>query len=47
MILRFGNWQGIAGIAASLALAGLLVAQAIDARHCHKSCGRFEQLYAS
>jgi len=47
MILRFVNWQGIAGIAASLALAGLLVAQAIEARHWHKSSSRFEQLYAS
>lgn len=47
MILRLLNWQGIAGIAASLALASLLVAQAIDARHWHKSSERFEQLYAA
>lgn len=47
MILRLLNWQGIAGIAASVALAGLLVAQAIDARHWHKRSDRFEQLYAA
>ena len=45
MILRLLNWQGIAGLAASIALLGLLVAQAIDARHWHKSSDRFEQLY--
>ena len=47
MILRLLNWQGIAGLAASIALLGLLIAQAIDARHWHKSSDRFEQLYAS
>jgi hypothetical protein len=47
MILRLLNWQGIAGIAASLALASLLVEQAIDARHWRKSSDRFEQLLTS
>jgi len=47
MILRLLNWQGIAGLAASIALLGLLVAQAIDARHWHKSSDRFEQLYTT
>jgi len=47
MILRLLNWQGIAGVAVSIALLGLLVAQAIDARHWHKSSDRFEQLYTN
>jgi hypothetical protein len=46
MILRLLNWQGIAGLAASVALLGLLVVQRLDARHWHKSSDRFEQLYA-
>ena len=45
MILRLLNWQGIAGLAVPIALLGLVVAQAIDARHWHKSSDRFEQLY--
>lgn len=45
MILRLLNWQGIAGIAVAIALAGLLVAQALDSRHWRKSSERFEQLY--
>ena len=36
MILRFLNWQGIAGIAASIALATLLVVQKIETGHWRK-----------
>lgn len=45
MILRLLNFQGIAGIAASLALLAMLVAQKIDTRHWRKQSGQFEQLY--
>ena len=45
MILRFLNWQGIAGLAASIALLGLLIVQRLDARHWHKASDRFEALY--
>ena len=43
--LRFFNIQGIAGIAASLALAILLVIQKGETRHWRKESGRNEQLY--
>jgi hypothetical protein len=45
MILRFLNWQGIAGIAASIALAGLLVLQKIETGHWRRQSATFEQLY--
>ena len=45
MILRMLNWQGIAGIAASLCLATLLVLQKGETRHWRKQSGQFEQLY--
>jgi hypothetical protein len=45
MILRLLNWQGIAGIAASLALAAGLIVAKIDARHWKKQSASFEQLY--
>ena len=45
MILRLLNWQGIAGLAASAALAVLLIVARTDARHWRKQSGQFEQLY--
>lgn len=45
MILRFLNGQGIAGLAASLALAVLLLVQKGDTRHWRKQSSQFEQLY--
>jgi hypothetical protein len=45
MILRLLNWQGIAGIAASLALAVLLLVQIGETRHWKKQSASFEQLY--
>ena len=45
MILRFLSWQGIAGIAASLALAVLLLVQKAETRHWKKQSASFEQLY--
>lgn len=45
MILRLLNPQGIAGIAASLCLALLLVLQKGETRHWKKRSGHYEQLY--
>ena len=45
MILRFLNIQGIAGLAASAALAILLIVAKGDARHWRKQSAQFEQLY--
>lgn len=45
MILRLLNWQGIAGIAASLSLAILLLVQKTETRHWKKQSASFEQLY--
>jgi hypothetical protein len=45
MILRLLNWQGIAGIAVSAALALLLVLQKGETRHWKKQSANFEQLY--
>jgi hypothetical protein len=45
MILKLLNWQGIAGIAASLALAILLLAQKAETRHWRKQSASFDQLY--
>jgi hypothetical protein len=45
MFLRFLNIQGIAGLAASLALAVLLLVQKSETRHWRKQSAGFEQLY--
>jgi hypothetical protein len=45
MILKLLNWQGIAGIAASLALAILLFVQKAESRHWRKQSASFDQLY--
>ncbi|MFL6829389.1 MAG: hypothetical protein ACJ8D5_02055 [Sphingomicrobium sp.] len=45
MILRLLNPQGIAGLAASLCLALLLVLQKGETRHWKKQSGQFQQLY--
>lgn len=45
MALRLLNPQGIAGLAASLCLALLLVVQKVETRHWKKEAGRQEQLY--
>jgi hypothetical protein len=44
-LLRLLNVQGIAGIAASLCLAVLLILQKGETRHWRKQSGQFEQLY--
>jgi hypothetical protein len=46
-LLRLLNPQGIAGIAASLFLALLLILQKGETRHWKKQSGQFEQLYRS
>jgi hypothetical protein len=45
VILRLLNWQGIAGIAASLTLGVLLLIQKAETRHWKKESASFEQLY--
>jgi hypothetical protein len=45
MILRLLNWQGVAGIAASVALAILLILAKVETRHWKKQSAAFEQLY--
>jgi hypothetical protein len=45
VILKFLNIQGAAGIAASLALAILLLVQKAETRHWQKQSASFEQLY--
>src|SRR5438270_13709387 len=45
MILKLLNWQGMAGIAASLALAILLIVQKGETHHWKKASAGFEQLY--
>jgi len=47
MILRLLNPQGIAGLAASLCLALLLILQKGETRHWRKQSGQYEQLYAN
>lgn len=44
-IFRFLNVQGIAGLAASIALLALLLVQKGETRHWRKQSGQFEQLY--
>lgn len=45
MIPRLLNFQGIAGIAAALALLSLMLVQKIETRHWRKQSGQYEQLY--
>jgi hypothetical protein len=45
MILRLLNPQGIAGLAAALCFAALLILQKGETRHWRKETGHFEQLY--
>ena len=45
MILRLLNPQGIAGLAASLALGVLLLLSHFETRHWKNQSGQFEQLY--
>jgi hypothetical protein len=45
MILRLLNWQGVAGIAASVALAILLILAKVETRHWKKQSAGFERLY--
>ncbi|MFL6726492.1 MAG: hypothetical protein ACJ8FS_08260 [Sphingomicrobium sp.] len=45
MILRLLNWQGIAGIALSLALGLMLVIQKGETHHWRRQSASFEQLY--
>ena len=47
MLLRLLNGQGIAGLAAALALAVLLLVQKGETRHWKKQSAQFEQLYAT
>jgi len=45
MILKLLNWQGIAGIALSLALGVMLAIQKGETHHWKKASAGFEQLY--
>jgi hypothetical protein len=45
MILKLLNWQGIAGIVASLALAIMLLIQKAETSHWKKQSASFERLY--
>ncbi len=45
MIFKLLNWQGIAGIGVSLALAVLLFVQRAETSHWRKHSASFEQLY--
>ncbi|WP_308515381.1 hypothetical protein [Sphingomonas flavescens] len=45
MILRFLNWQGVAGVAATICLAALLAVQVLQTRHWRDSSADFEKLY--
>ena len=47
MIPRILNPQGLAGLAAALCLAALLVIQKCETRHWRKQSGQFELLYRS
>jgi hypothetical protein len=46
ILLRLLNPQGLAGLAASLALAIVLLVQKVETRHWKKQSSQFEQLYA-
>ena len=45
MILRFLNWQGVAGVAASICLSALLAVQIVQTRHWRDKSADFERLY--
>lgn len=45
MILRLLNWQGIAGLAATLGIGLLLIIQKVQTVHWKKQSASFEQLY--
>ena len=45
MILRFLNWQGIAGIGVAIALTVMLTVQKLEAVHWKKQSEKFELLY--
>ena len=45
MMLRFLNWQGIAGIAVAFTLMVMLTVQKLEAVHWKKQSEKFEQLY--
>jgi hypothetical protein len=45
MILRLLNWQGVAGVAATICLAALLAVQIVQTRHWRDSSADFERLY--
>ena len=45
MILRLLNWQGVAGIAATICLAALLAVQIVQTRHWRDRSAEFEGLY--
>ena len=45
MILRFLNWQGMAGIAVAFTLMAMLSVQKLEAVHWKKRSEKFEQLY--
>ena len=45
MILRFLNWQGMAGIAVAFTLMVMLTVQKLEAVHWKKQSEKFEQLY--
>src|SRR5260221_4065538 len=45
MIFRLLNWQGLAGIALSLALGVMLLIQKGETHHWKKASAAFEQLY--
>ena len=45
MIMRFLNWQGIAGIAVAFALLAMLTVQKLEAVHWKKQSESFEHLY--
>src|SRR5690242_4639832 len=45
MILRFLNWQGIAGIVVAFTLMAMLTVQKLEAVHWKKQSEKFEQLY--
>ena len=45
MILRLLNWQGVAGIAATICLAALLAVQTIQTRHWRDRSAELEALY--
>jgi hypothetical protein len=45
MILRLLNWQGIAGLAATIGIGLLLIIQKVETAHWKKQSASFEQLY--